>query len=222
MRLCQHAFFTSVLAYSENNAAITPVDLLIGCPANAVLAWRYRREANWRVWLPMALMMFIGIIPGVFILKNVDGRIVKMVFGIVVTFAGVEMILRKHRHRQTRGSRTAMLLTCVLSGVLCGLYGVGALLAAYFSRTAKDVGEFKGNLSIVFLLENLFRIVLYSVTGIITPDAVKRAALMLPCMALGLFLGMKCADRLKENVVKHIVMLMLVLSGMVLFVTNLK
>ena len=213
--------FTSILAYGENNAVIAPVDLLVGCPANMLMAWRYRREADWHVWLPMAVMMMIGIIPGVFFLKNVDARIVKMIFGAVVTGIGVEMLLRERSHGVRKGSKPVMMVIGVLSGVLCGLYGVGALLAAYFSRTTTDSRAFKGSLSIVFLLENLFRVVLYSVTGVFTWTIVKRAALMLPCMALGLFIGMKSAGRISEKSAKRIVIVMLIVSGVALIITNL-
>lgn len=213
--------FTSILAYGESNAAITPVDLLVGCPANALMAWRYRKEADWHVWVPMAVMMLIGIIPGAFFLKNVDARIVKLLFGVVVAGLGIEMLLRERSHGMAKGSKPLMMVIGVLSGVLCGLYGVGALLAAYFSRTTTDSRAFKGSLSIVFLLENLFRVVLYSVTGVFTLEILKRAALMLPCMVLGMFIGMKSAGRISERAAKRIVMIMLIVSGIALILTNL-
>lgn len=213
--------FTSILAYGANNAAITPVDLLTNVPANAAMAWRFRREADWRVWLPMAIMMFIGIIPGALFLKNMDAHIVKLAFGAVVAMVGVEMLLREFSRKQSKGSRPLMLAIGVLSGVLCGLYGVGALLAAYFSRTTSDSRAFKGSLSIVFLLENLFRVVLYALTGVFTPEILKRAALLLPVMALGLFAGMKSAGHVSERAAKRLVMVMLIVSGVALILTNL-
>lgn len=213
--------FTSILAYGESNAAITPVDLLVGCPANAWMAWRYRREAKWRVWLPMALLMFAGVIPGVFFLKNVDARTVKLIFGLVVIGVGVEMLLRERCGGVSKGSRVVMTIIGVLSGVLCGLYGVGALLAAYFSRTTSDSRAFKGSLSMVFFLENAFRVVLYTVTGVFTWQIVQRVLLMLPCMALGLFIGTKSAGHISEKNAKRVVIVMLVVSGAALIAANL-
>lgn len=213
--------FTSILAYGESNAAITPVDLLVGCPANALMAWRYRHEADWHVWLPMAVLLFVGIIPGVFLLKNIDARIVKLLFGLVVTGLGVEMLLRSQQQGTAKGSRPVMMVIGVLSGILCGLYGVGALLAAYLSRTTTDAKAFKGSLSIVFLLENVFRIILYAVTGVFTWAVIQRALWMLPCMALGLFLGMKSAGHFSEQTAKRIVIIMLIISGVALILTNL-
>ena len=213
---------TSVLAFRESNAVITPVDLLLGCPANALMAWRYRREADWRVWLPMALLMFAGIIPGAFFLKNLDSRTVKLIFGFVIILTGAEMLLRERRTKPGKDPRLLRYVIGVLSGVLCGLYGVGTLLAAYFSRTTADDRAYKGSMSVVFLLDNIFRIVLYAVTGVFTAGMLKRAALLLPCMGLGLFLGMKSAGRLNEKTVKRIVILMLIVSGVMLVITNIR
>ena len=104
---------------------------------------------------------------------------------------------------------------------MCGLFGIGALLAAYVGRTTDSSGAFKGNLGIVFLIENTFRIVVYSVTGILTLQILRQAALLLPFMALGLFAGMKLAKSVHEKTVKTAVILMLALSGVSLIVSNL-
>ena len=55
----------------------------------------------------------------------------------------------------------------LLSGVLCGLYGVGALLGAYIGRVAKDASAFRANICVVFFVENTLRIVLYSIMGLL-------------------------------------------------------
>ncbi|MBP5304405.1 MAG: TSUP family transporter, partial [Lachnospiraceae bacterium] len=106
------------------------------------------------------------------------------------------------------------------SGILCGLFGVGALLAAYVGRVTESTDEFKANIGAVFLSENVVRIVLYSFLGIITLEAVKHALILAPVMLLGLFAGMKSAKVLNEKVIKKIVILLLIASGIVLIINN--
>ena len=62
--------------------------------------------------------------------------------------------------------------------MLCGLFGVGALLAAYVSRVTDDMDAFKGNISAVFIVDGTFRIVLYSALGLLTLDTVKGTAML--------------------------------------------
>ena len=46
--------FTTILSFSFNNIQITPMDLIIGYPANMIIAWKERRQINWRISLPVA------------------------------------------------------------------------------------------------------------------------------------------------------------------------
>ena len=109
----------------------------------------------------------------------------------------------------------------VVSGILCGLYGVGALLGAYVNRVTDNSRAFKANICIVFLVENTFRIIMYALWGIITVDICRQALLLFPCMLLGLGLGMLSSKVLNEGIVKRVVILMLFVSGIALIINNL-
>ena len=171
--------FTSILSFGVANANISPIDLLLGYPTNLILTWKNRRSLDPKVYLPLAALVLAGSIPGAFLLKHVDARAVK------------------------------------------GLFGVGALLAAYVSRVTEDGGSFKANISAVFIVDNTFRIVLYSALGLLTFDTLKTALLLLPFALAGLFLGMKCSSRMNESLVKKITSVLLVLSGISLILKNL-
>ena len=84
-----------------------------------------------------------------------------------------------------------LVLIGIISGLLCGLYGVGALLAAYVSRVAENSHEFKANICVVFVVENTIRIILYVATGILTLSVLKQVVILIPFMLAAVFLGMK-------------------------------
>ena len=171
--------FTSILSFGVPNANISPIDLLLGYPTNLILTWKNRKRLVPKVYLPLAALVLAGSIPGAFLLKHVDARAVKVLFGVV------------------------------------------ALLAAYVSRVTEDGGSFKANISAVFIVDNTFRIVLYSALGLLTFDTLKTALLLLPFALAGLFLGMKCSSRMNESLVKKITSILLVLSGISLILKNL-
>ena len=117
---------TSILSFGAANANISPIDLLLGYPANLILTWKNRRRLDAKVWLPLA-----GSLPGALLLKHVDARAIKLVFGAVVIGLGTEMLTREFIQRRACSSRWMLAVIGVAAGVLCGLFGVGALLAAY-------------------------------------------------------------------------------------------
>lgn len=211
--------FTTVLSFGQNNLAISPVELLLGYPTNALLAWKERRAIDWKLCLPLCALVLAGCLPGAFLLKSVDARAIKIFFGVVIVVIALEMLLRNGS--KGNSSRWLMLLIGVLSGLLCGLFGVGALLGAYLSRATDDTHAFKGNLCMVFFVENTFRVILYIASGIITMAAFRQALLLAPVMLGGLWLGMKAGHIINEKTAKKIVLVMLLVSGIALIINSL-
>ena len=213
--------FTSILSFGVANANISPIDLLLGYPTNIILTWKNRKKLDAKVYLPLAAMVLAGSVPGALLLKNVDARVIKLVFGVVVVLLGAEMLSREYSKRKLRSSKPVLLLIGVTAGVLSGMFGVGALLAAYVSRVTEGGDAFKANISAVFIADNTFRIVLYSVLGLLTFDTVKFVLTLLPFALLGLFAGIRCSSRMDEKLVRKITSVLLILSGISLILKNL-
>lgn len=206
--------FTTIMSFGVSNRSISPVELLLGYPSNAIIAFRERRSIDPKLCLPLAALVVLGSIPGMLLLRNADTGIVKLIFGVVIVLLGVEMLLRERQTQKAQESKGMLALIGLLSGILCGLYGVGALLGAYIGRVTKDAGAFRANLCVVFFVENTLRIALYSAMGLLHGDMALQAAGLAPFSLLGLFLGAKSSAVISEKTGKRIVVVMLILSGL--------
>ncbi len=213
--------FTSILSFGVNNANISPVELLLGYPTNFILAWKERKSIRWNICLPLAFLIVIGMIPGALFLKNANTNSIKILFGIIIVLIGAEMLWSDRSGKKFRQSKPLLIVIGVLSGILCGLYGVGALLGAYLGRVTEDSHSFKANICTVFVIENTLRIVLYTIWGLLTFDVLKQAVVLLPFMLIGLGAGMLSGKFLDEKIVRKLVILMLIVSGAALVLTNL-
>ena len=215
--------FTSILGFSTDNVNISPVELVLGYPTNFILAWKNKKHLKREVWLPLSVMVLGGSIVGTFLLKNVNAQYIKLLFGFVVIGLGIEMLLRdKTKNREkTGGSKLVLNIIGIVSGILCGLFGIGALLAAYVDRVTVGTDEFKANISVVFIVENSFRIILYSILGIITLSTLKQSLILVPFMLVGLFAGMKSGEVIDDKIVRKCVIVLLIISGVMLIIKNL-
>ena len=213
--------FTTILSFGAANASISPVDLLLGYPANLILTWKNRRSLDPEVFLPLAILVLAGSIPGALMLRNVDSRSIKLVFGVVVVALGVEMLARECGKKRTRSSKLMLAIIGITAGMLCGLFGVGALLAAYVSRVTENGESFKANISAVFIVDNTFRIILYKTLGLLTLVTVKSVIILFPFALLGLFMGIKCCGHMNDKNVRKITTVLLILSGISLVMKNL-
>lgn len=219
--------FNGILSYTANNINISPLEVVLGYPSNIILVWKERKSLNWKIWLPLTVLVVAGSIPGIFLLKYTDAGFLKVIFGIAVIIIGIEMLFREMRcsnrisgNGKNSGSRFVLVWIGIISGLLCGLYGVGALLAAYVSRVAENSHEFKANICVVFVVENTIRIILYVATGILTLSVLKQVVILIPFMLAAVFLGMKSSSVLNEKIIKKIVIVLLILSGIVLIINN--
>ncbi len=212
--------FSSILGLGIDNVRISPVELVLGYPTNVILAVKNRQHLKTKIWLPMALCLLLGNIPGAILLKNVDATKIKLVFGIVVVLLGIELYLRENGHNIVKESKAFLGGVGLAAGLMCGIFGIGVLVAAYISRVTTTTDEFKANTGAVFIVENTVRIVLYSVLGVITAQSLKTAFALMPLMLLAMYGGMKFSKVLDEKVVKRIVILMLIVSGIYLIVKN--
>lgn len=213
--------FTSILSFDSANANISPVDLILGCPTNLIMVWENHRKLDHKIYLPLSILVLAGSLPGAFLLKNVHAGAVKIVFGVAVIVVAGEMLLREYRQTKAPASKVLMFFIGIIAGLLCGLFGVGALLAAYVNRVTDDTRTFKANISAVFVVENTFRLITYSLLGLFTADILKKVCILIPFALLGLYGGIKSASVLDDRIVKKIVIMLLILSGISLIVRNL-
>ena len=210
--------FTTLLSFGNQNIHISPVELLLGYPTNLIIAIKERKSIQWSMCIPLAVLVIAGCIPGAFFLKTIDTHIIKRVFGSVIVLIGLEMFWREFQQKKGKESKILLALIGILSGILCGLFGIGALLGAYINRVTSDSSAFKANICVVFLVENTFRIILYSVWGILTFDAFRQVLMLAPFMLAGLILGILSGKVMKETIIQKLVIVLLIVSGAALLV----
>lgn len=212
--------FTSILGFGANNVNISPVELILGYPSNIILVWNNRKQLKPKVFIPLSALILVGSVPGALLLKNVNAQYIKIVFGVIVVLVGIEMLLRESGILKVKESKILLGFIGLLSGVMCGLFGVGILMAAYITKISKSSNELKANLCAVFIVENTFRIILYSILGVITLESLKLTLYLIPVMLLALFGGILCSKFINEKIVKRIVIVLLIISGIALVIKS--
>jgi hypothetical protein len=216
----------SFFSFVVSNRLTTPVDLILGIPTNIYIAWKERKNISLKIVIPLSLMLLAGIIPGTFLLKVGNDWLLKSMLGVVVMGIALEMLTRKPNNTanltvtQKRWHKVFLLFIGILSGVLAGLYGIGALLVAYISRTTDNKNQFRANICCVFLVDNVFRFFLYLYTGILNLQVLFYALLLSPAVFIGMKLGLKANNNMNETTVKNAIIIMLMISGGILFIKS--
>ena len=213
--------FSAILAFTNNNIDIAPVSLLTSLPSNIYLIWKNRKSLVRRVWMPLSLLVIAGSVPGILLLKNTDTRVLKTYFGFFIILVGILLLVNELSPQKRQPSKVLLAAVGILAGITSGLFGIGIFLVVYFSLTTNNLNEFKGNICAVFAAENTVRLILYIFLGICNAESLKRAAIVLPFVMLGIFIGSKSAAFLDERKAKIVIMITLIISGAAIAITNL-
>lgn len=213
--------FASLMSFRANTVDITPVDLVLSAPSNLLIIWKNRQSINPRTVIAPALMCVAGMLPGAFLLKMGDVKLLKLAFGGLIIALAIEMLLRDVTNRTRKGSPLVMTMVGILSGFTSGLFGIGALLSAYVSRTTDNQSAFRGTICAVFMINDIARMVVYAATGVLTYATLRQSLCLTPFMAVGLWLGMRLSGKIGERQAQFIVIEMLIASGVSLIAINL-
>jgi len=209
-----------ILSFILPNTVITPVDFLLSMPANAFIAWRGRKAISLKSALPFAAFSILGLLPGVALLRMGSDRFLKATLGLVVVAMAIQVAASRSGAAKKKRHPAVTVLLGLVSGVLIGAFGVGALTAVYFKNTAEDKHQFRANTTLVLFLENICRLAIYLATGILNSQVLLLALALSPALAIGMLCGMKLDRRIDERVMKILVVTLLILSGTTLFIRN--
>lgn len=213
--------FSAILAFANDNRDINPINGLFSLPVNLYITWKERKGLNRHIWLPLSAVIVAGSIIGIVLLKNIDTKTLKTVFGFFIIFIGIVMLANELSPKKLKPSKVSLAIIGLLAGLSCGLFAIGILLVVYVSQTTENMSQFKANICAVFAVENTVRLILLAFLGILTPAIFLRALALSPCIAIGLFLGIKSGGKLDERKARLLVMASLVTSGIAIVATNL-
>jgi hypothetical protein len=153
----------------------------------------------------------------VYVLREVDGRIITIILGFIVTGYALYALFaprlpQLHQPGWAYGFG-------FFGGVLSGAYNTsGPPVIIYGTCRRWEPTTFKGNLQAYFLLNSLFTLTAHMISGSFTAVVWQNYLWALPGVGLGLLLGRWVDGRLAPDKFRTAVLLLLILLGVRLIV----
>jgi uncharacterized membrane protein YfcA len=190
-------------------AQIVPSIFLLEIAASINLIPSIWRQIHWRslTWLMVGYV--IGLPIGTLALIHAPGAPAQIVLGIFVIGTAI-LMLRGFHLAKTPGA-PASTATGVASGVLNGAFGIGGppVVLFYFSTPgAAAIG--RASIIFFFLFTDLLGVGYFATQGIVTIQSFIQAALWLPALLIGVWLGAHGFKRMNQDAFRRWVLVILI------------
>lgn len=204
--------YNPLLSAHLDNKNISPGLLPVSLLLNAIIVYRSRNSIQPKKLIPIMFWMVLGIIPGTLLLKYATSWVLKVALGALIVLLGVEMLTRSEE-ASAKPNPVLMAVMSFSSGVTSALFGINLLFLVYLERTTRDRDEFRGSICLVFLIESIFRLISYTVNGIITTFSMEIAAISLPAALLGMWVGIQIDKRIDDTLIRKLIVYVFIIGG---------
>ena len=189
--------------------------ILNGIIITTMMAYELRHLLDYRKFLPLLIGSIPGIFLGTLLLKEADPILIKQLLGfLLVSYSGCNLVIKlrtTHPH--------------VIWGYIAGFFS-GAITATvsaggppviiYTMLTDWKRDEIKATLTGFFVLNGYLTAAVHAANGIITQSTLSYAALTLPFVLTGTFLGARIGSRMNRRTYLKLVYLLLIGLGVLM------
>ena len=170
----------------------------------AIQWWESRAVQAREMSQRLVCSAIIGMPFGLWLLLNLDARLMKGILGIVVLFGDLQRLPRTFDYAMG-----------VVAGVLSTATSTnGPPLVFLLHARHFEPQDFRAVLNRVFTFLNFFTLVIFTLAGKMTSEALQLALLSIPVMGTGVFIGTRLRSRINPDHFRNLVIGLLTLSGL--------
>ncbi len=193
---------------------IVPVFSLLSYTGTILQSLQLRKQVVWGDLLPLIPFSLAGISIAIWLLVNIETRLLVMGLGIFVLAYSIYSLLAIHT---VPGSRRWAILAGSCGGLVGALFGTGGpFYVAYLKMRKLDKGAFRATIAMVFLIDGGTRVVAYAGTGLYSTQSLTLVAVLLPVLLLAMYAGNHLHIKIDQHRFNQTISIMLLFSGAML------
>jgi uncharacterized membrane protein YfcA len=212
----------SLLALFWDLQLAVSVGAVFSLPMVCYVAWQTRSDLSVREVWPLALGCLLGIPLGVSMLVHVNPVYVKGVLGLVLVGHGGWTLCGPEGSQRGPVRRTWGVPAGFAAGILSGAFNAsGPPVVIYGTERRWVRDEFRGNLSLFFLVTSLVTLFYFVRQDIVTADTLRWNAQLLVPLLVGVAYGDRQSRRVEPDRFRKVVLLGLLGTGCYYLLTTL-
>lgn len=203
-----------LMGFILNLKEIVPLLVILSLVLNILIALQLKMKPNIKEIFLLFIFGIIAIPFGVKLLLIVDEFILKKAVSIFLIVVAI-MMARGYKI-EIKNKNLALIITGTLSGVLNGSVSLsGPPIVILLSNDQKNRDDFRISLTSLFILFNLFTVLMYLNKGLLSVSIMTSYLPIVPFLFAGTFIGVKIGNKIDEGKFKQIVLYLLVIMGII-------
>jgi uncharacterized protein len=192
---------------------VIPTIVLLDCLASLTLGLRLRGEFNKPDTLALAPFVAVGMVIGGVLLARTPAGVILPFLAVFVTGYGLFYMFR---HESVfRIPRWTAAPIGLFAGTMSSLFGMaGPIYVMYLVGRGATPEQVRATMPVIFIFTTIGRIAVFVTLSLLTTDTLFTAALLVPAMAAGLWLGNRWHARISRAQAVRVIGALLTLSGL--------
>ena len=174
---------------------------------------------NWRELAKMTGVMLIGVLGGMWLTGKLKVNFLLLIYAMVVAFIGAQKLFFPTGRQPSRAVQNTAL---AIAGVMQGLFvSGGSFLAVYAVEQLPEKRDFRATVNAVWGILNTIMLITFWTSGGLTREVLTMGGLAIVPTFIAIWLGGLLTKRVKQQTFLKIIYAILIVSGIILFITNL-
>ena len=183
-----------------------------------VLVTEYK-HINWRELFKMTGVMLLGVLGGLWATGRVQLNFLLIAYAVVVIAVGVKKLFFPSNQEAPKAVQNTAL---AIAGIMQGLFvSGGSFLAVYSVAQLKEKQEFRATVNAVWAILNIIMVITYFVEGAVTRQVAIMSGIVILPTIFAIWLGGVLTRHVKQATFLKFIYIILIISGIVLLITNL-
>ena len=211
----------TLMALVFGGKASTGVVLPLLCLADIFAVFYYKRHVQWEHFWKLLPPMFVGVVLGVYIGKDVDERVFKKIMAVIIVLTVIIMlVLEKTKDLKVPKGYKFSTFMGLVAGVATMLGNLaGAFSNIYFLALRMSKNDFIGTAAWVFLVINLSKVPFQIFTWKnIDASTLGIDLYLIPALIVGFFIGVKLVGKINEVLFRRMILALTFLGGILIFI----
>jgi uncharacterized membrane protein YfcA len=180
------------------------------------LTVRDRRDVVWDELKLLVPTTILGVIAGAVLFKNLDNVLLLRLLGaLIISFAAYVLAIQHFGLPKIRCSRKWALPAGFVGAAIDTMFGGGGgtLVVIYMHLRGIGKTQFRATVATLWFFEMIARLAGYTLSGFYTLSTLLLAAIMLPVVWAGTYVGEHIGNRISQDTFSKVLAVVLLLSG---------